>query len=99
MSENIVLSTNHHWTDKRAVDLTNSTWADGYYTLDLGVRYSTKKLLGKETIFRTTLNNVFDKQYWASIYSSNEDPSTGSAATTLFLGEGRNFMASVEVKF
>jgi len=98
----LVLSSNFHYTDKRAIDPANTEWADSYFTIDLGTRYMTKKLFGDKTIFRLSVNNVTNEKYWAGVYAGNTAGLDGDAAagkTTLFLGDGRNITASIEVKF
>lgn len=97
--EELALSTNIHYTGKRAVDQANTQWADEYYTLDLGVRYANKELLGDRTILRVSLNNVTNEKYWAGIFAANGLDGVVQGGSTLFLGEPRTLTASVEVKF
>lgn len=93
-------NSNFHYTGKRAIDEDNTQWADGYFTTDLGVRYATKKLLGDKTTFRFTVNNVFNEKYWAGVFTSNGlDGLSSSGATSLFLGDTRNVVASIQVNF
>ena len=92
-------SLNVHYTGKRAGDAENSTWASEYATLDLGVRYVTK-MMGKETTWRVTANNVTNEQYWASVMPSNiNGGGAGGTVNTAYLGTPREIITSLEVKF
>ncbi|WP_060825206.1 TonB-dependent siderophore receptor [Sulfurospirillum cavolei] len=98
--EELVLSSNFHYTGERAIDPANTQWADEYFTIDLSARYATKKLWGDRTIFRLSVNNITDEKYWGGIFASNGlDGNAASGSTSLFLGEPRNITASVEVRF
>ncbi|WP_258030566.1 TonB-dependent receptor [Campylobacter concisus] len=90
--------TNLHYTGKRYVDDANTKSVDGYFTTDLGVRYTSKTWLGKETTFRFNVNNIFDKKYFISVRPGESD-GAGTGTTDMYLGDGRNFTASFEVKF
>jgi len=97
--EELVLSSNFHYTGKRAIDQANTEWADGYFTMDLGLRYATKKLIGERTIFRFSVNNVTNEKYWAGIFNSNGLDGVPASGTSMFLGEPRTVVASIEVRF
>ncbi len=98
--EELVLSSNFHYTGERAIDPANTQWADEYFTIDLSARYATKKLWGDRTIFRLSVNNITDEKYWGGIFASNGlDGNAASGSTSLFLGEPRNITASIEVRF
>lgn len=90
----MVLSGNLHYTGTRAANDTNTARVDGYATLDLGVRYSTR-LLGYRTTWRVAVNNVTDKAYWASIFPGNINGTNGGA--NAFLGTPRELRASFSV--
>ena len=100
-------SLNVHYVDRRAGDAENSTWAKAYTTLDLGVRYATK-MLGTDTTWRLTVNNVTDERYWASVMPSNinggaatnpANPATAGLVNTAYLGTPREIIASMQIKF
>ncbi|KHG34201.1 MAG: hypothetical protein OA34_06835 [Sulfurospirillum sp. MES] len=98
--EELVLSSNFHYTGERAIDPANTQWADEYFTIDLSARYATKKLWGDRTIFRLSVNNITDEKYWGGIFASNGlDGNNVAGSTSLFLGEPRNITASIEVRF
>jgi iron complex outermembrane receptor protein len=88
----LVLTSNVHYTSRRAANDTNTTWADSYATLDLGARYTTR-IAGKTTVWRLGINNVTDKKYWASIFPGSINGTGGSASA--FLGTPREVQASV----
>jgi iron complex outermembrane recepter protein len=90
----LVVNGNVHYTGKRAANSTNSTWAKGYTTLDLGARYTTK-VWGKETVFRLTAKNVTNEHYWAAIFYSDINSASTSTSPSAFLGEPREISASV----
>lgn len=98
--EELVLSSNFHYTGERAIDPANTQWADEYFTIDLGARYATKKLFGDRTIFRFSVNNITNEKYWGGIFANTGlDGNNAAGSTSLFLGEPRNITASVEVRF
>ncbi|WP_169779369.1 TonB-dependent receptor [Campylobacter curvus] len=93
----LAFSANFHYTGKQYADEINNHRVDGYFLTDLGVRYVTKQWLGKETILRFNVNNVFNEKYWASLYPNSVDGTSNS--TWFFLGQSRTFMLSAQVKF
>ena len=97
----LAFTTNFHYTGKRYVDEMNTASVSGYFTTDLGARYTTKSWIGKETSIRFNVNNVFDKKYWVSIFSGDLDGSVPSSysGASMFRGYGRTFMLSAQVKF
>jgi iron complex outermembrane recepter protein len=93
-------NTNFHYTDERAIDEANTQYVDSYFTIDIGARYSTKKLLGDKTTFRLTVNNLTNEKYWDGIFASSGLDGLGSTGgTNLVLGEPRRFIASIQVNF
>ncbi|WP_265094414.1 TonB-dependent receptor domain-containing protein [Campylobacter concisus] len=95
----LALSANFHYTGKRYADQRNINAAPAYFTTDLGIRYTTKEWLGKQTTLRFNVNNVFDKKYWVGMYPSNIDGTDNKTGSSLFLGQSRTFMLSAKVKF
>ncbi|GGC09240.1 ferric-mycobactin receptor FemA [Oxalicibacterium flavum] len=74
-------------TSSSFVDIANKIRAPGWTRTDLGLRYHTR-LGGKTAVFRATLENAFDKAYWAINTSGNAD-----------LGTPRTFLLSATVDF
>ncbi|MFC2748039.1 MAG: TonB-dependent receptor, partial [Campylobacter concisus] len=96
----LAFTTNFHYTGKRYIDNANAHSVNGYFTTDVGARYTTKAWLGKETTIRFNINNLFDKKYWAGMFPSDVDGGdNGRPTTSLFLGQSRTFMLSAQVKF
>ncbi|ADM99823.1 Ferrichrome-iron receptor [Dickeya dadantii 3937] len=90
----LVYLANLHYTGKRAANDTNTSWAAGVTTLDLGARYGFK-LHDKKAALRVMVNNVTNERYWASIFPGSTDGNNGSASA--FLGEPREIRASLSV--
>jgi iron complex outermembrane recepter protein len=82
---------------RRPIDDINSTYAPQYNTFDLGVRYTTK-IMGKQTTWRATANNVSDVHCWSTIApGSLTGLNTGSYLG--HLGEPRLITASMRFDF
>src|SRR5690606_26597607 len=56
-----------NYTSTQYVNNTNTLKLPSWTTLDLGARYATK-LGGKSVVFRASLDNAFDKNYWESVW-------------------------------
>ena len=97
----LAFTTNFHYTGKRYIDNANAHSVNGYFTTDIGARYTTKAWLGKETTIRFNINNLFDKKYWAGMFPSDVDGEINprNRGTSLFSGQSRTFMLSAQVKF
>lgn len=66
----------------------NSTWASGYLTVDLGIRYACKTL-GTVATASASVTNLTNQSYWASVRGSVSGDPTGS--NSAFLGTPRMF--------
>ena len=94
----LTLTGNLHYTGKRAANNTNTAWAAGYTTADIGTRF-TKKIGNKKTLtWRINVNNVTDKQYWASLMPGNTE-GNATAGSSVYLGEPRTFKTSLQLDF
>lgn len=103
-ADKLAFSANFHYDSGFYADDLNTQKTSAFFTTDLGARYTSHKMLGKQTTLRFNVNNVFNKKYWAGISPVSMDgAATGStrvAGTTgLSLGESRTFILSAEVKF
>ena len=103
-TDKLAFSANFHYDSGFYADDLNTQKTSAFFTTDLGARYTSHKMLGKQTTLRFNVNNVFNKKYWAGISPVSMDgAATGStrvAGTTgLSLGESRTFILSAEVKF
>ncbi|MCD9543312.1 TonB-dependent siderophore receptor [Photobacterium carnosum] len=77
-------------------DAANTFKKDGYTRVDVGVAH-TYKYDGKlDIIGRVNVENLFDTDYMAGGGSTSKDY---VGATGVTLGEGRNFMATIEFKY
>ena len=94
-------STNWQHTGKRAADNTNTFWADGYHTVDLGARFTTKLEERFPITWRFSVDNVGNTFYWSSIFPGSVDGAGGATAMSgsAFLGSTRTYMASIEIGF
>lgn len=77
-----------NYTSTQYVNNTNTLKLPSWTTLDLGARYATR-LGGKSVVFRASLDNAFDKNYWESVWSNN----------AVNLGAPRAFHLSASVDF
>ncbi|WP_454805935.1 TonB-dependent receptor [Paraburkholderia fungorum] len=85
-----------HLETDRAATNTNSTFAPGYATFDLGMRYA-DSFWGHHDTFRFQVINLTNKAYYASVADGNIVGSPG--ANTAYLGIPRVFMASLELDY
>jgi iron complex outermembrane receptor protein len=95
--QGLAFNMNWHHTGKRAANDTNAAWAAGYHTVDLGVRYITRIAENLPLTWRLEVDNVGNTFYWASIFPSSINGTSGSYSA--FLGPTRTVMASVQVGF
>ncbi|GEO81029.1 TonB-dependent receptor [Pararhodospirillum oryzae] len=93
----LALDMNVHYTGERAANDTNSTWAAGYTTVDLGARYNSD-IMGKNVTWRAGVNNLFDEDYWVSVFPSSIN-GTNAGSPSAFLGTPRTFWASMSIAF
>lgn len=85
-----------HFETERAATNTNNSFAPGYATFDVGMRYS-DRFWGHHDTLRFQVVNVTDKAYYASVADGNIVGSPG--ANTAYLGMPRVFMASLELDY
>ncbi len=85
-----------HVESRRAATNTNNSFAPGYATFDLGVRYP-GRFRGHRGTLRLQAVNVTNKAYYASVADGNIVGSPG--ANTAYLGTPRLFMASLELDY
>ncbi|HEY0283333.1 MAG TPA: TonB-dependent receptor, partial [Rhizomicrobium sp.] len=88
----VTASLNLHYTGERTANTYGTTTADGYATVDLGLRYTGDlpegTISGKYTL-RLSVNNLFDERYWASLFPGSIDGSGTASGSTAFVGEPR----------
>lgn len=83
-----------HYTDRRAANNYNTTFANAYFTTDLGTRY-VFRLFDKSLIARFTVNNVTNKHYWLSVYPTSING--GSGNNSAYAGLPRTYQFTIEV--
>lgn len=92
----IALNVNLHYTDRRAANNYNTTFANGYFTTDLGLRYPFR-VYETPLAARFNVNNVTNKHYWQSIYPNSING--GTANNSSYAGLPRTYQFSLEVNF
>ena len=70
------------------VNAANTLRAPSWTRVDLGARYATS-IAGKKTVLRATVDNAFDRQYWAGAFADN----------FLTVGAPRTYRISASVDF
>ncbi|GAN54045.1 ferric siderophore receptor [Tanticharoenia sakaeratensis NBRC 103193] len=91
------VNANVHYTGRRAANVTNTTFAGSYVTLDLGTRYATR-VYDEPIVFRFGVNNVTNQSYWASVYPSSINGG-GSATNAAVAGLPRIYHFTIELDF
>ncbi|MCC4774667.1 TonB-dependent siderophore receptor [Vibrio cyclitrophicus] len=77
-------------------DDANTFKKDGYARVDMGAAYTLKYDDSLDFVARLTVENVFDKEYLAGGGSTS---SSHQFAEDVVIGEGRNYMATLQVKY
>ncbi|MNX45523.1 Ferrichrome receptor FcuA precursor [compost metagenome] len=77
-------------TSSQYADSANKLQIPGWGQLDLGARYATQ-INGRDVVLRLNVNNVFDKYYYAGIFSDTTPIAT--------LGPARTVTASASISF
>ncbi|MEG0919894.1 MAG: TonB-dependent siderophore receptor [Comamonas sp.] len=76
------------YTGAQWVNAANTLRAPSWTRVDLGARYATT-IAGKKTTLRATVDNAFDRQYWAGAFADN----------FLTVGAPRTYRVSATVDF
>jgi len=76
---------NLHFASERAANVQNTSWADAYATLDLGLQYHTA-VAGHKLTFRAGASNIANAHYWAAILPETVGggSSQAGAATSVY---------------
>ncbi len=77
-------------TSRQYADSANTIEIPGWGQVDLGARYATQ-VNGRDVVLRLNVNNVFNKYYYAGIFSDTTPIAT--------LGPARSVMASATISF
>lgn len=96
-SPDLYLTANVHYTGRRAANDTNTTWADAYTTVDLGLRKGFV-IEGVKATARLWVYNITDESYWVSVFPSSIN-GENAGNPTAFLGAPRTVWASLTTSF
>ncbi|ARV75171.1 TonB-dependent siderophore receptor [Vibrio campbellii] len=81
---------------ERYGDAANTFKKDGYTRIDMGVSYTHKYDENLDIVTRFNVENLFDTDYLAGGGSTN---SKQDGASGVVIGEGRNYMATIQFKY
>ncbi|TEW54594.1 TonB-dependent siderophore receptor [Psychromonas sp. RZ22] len=98
VTHNTDLNVGAIYVGERFGDAANTFKKDAYTRFDLGVAHHLQYDQNLEMVFRFNVENVFDTSYYGGGGSTSDDY-TNNGAQNVVLGEGRNFMASVQVRY
>ena len=82
---------------ERYGDAANTFEKDGYARIDMGVSYKHKYDENLDIIARFNVENLFDTEYLAG--GGSTDPLEYEGASGVVVGEGRNYMATIQFKY
>lgn len=86
------------YVGERFGDAANTFKKDGYTRFDLGVAHTFQYDQNLDFVFRFNVENIFDTEYYAGGGSTNDDYAANGAQNVV-AGEGRNFMATVQIRY
>ena len=86
------------YVGERYGDAANTFKKDGYTRFDFGVAHHLQYDQDLEMVFRFNVENLFDTEYYEGGGSTSDDYETNGAQNVV-VGEGRNFMATVQVRY
>ncbi|PKF63313.1 TonB-dependent siderophore receptor [Psychromonas sp. psych-6C06] len=86
------------YVGSRFGDSANTFKKDAYTRFDFGVAHNLKYDQDLEFVFRLNIENIFDTGYYAGGGSTGGDYQQNGAQNVV-IGEGRNFMATVQVRY
>lgn len=90
------LNGNVHALSRRAGSASNTVWAAGFTTFDLGARYDLKPVYGHAVQFNLMARNITDKHYWNGLYPSSINGASGGTAT---IGDPRTVELKASLTF
>ena len=86
------------YVGSRYGDAANTFKKDGYTRFDLGVSHTFHYDQDLDMVFRFNVENLLDTEYYAGGGSTSDDYASNGAQNVV-VGEGRNFMATVQVRY
>lgn len=90
----LAFNINLHYTDRRAANNYNTTFAKGYFTTDLGIRYPFR-IYKTPIAARFAVNNVTNKHYWQSVYPTSING--GIANNSAYAGLPRTYQFTLTI--
>jgi len=86
------------YVGSRFGDAANTFKKDGYTRFDFGVSHTFQYDQNLDMVFRFNVENLLDTDYYAGGGSTNDDYASNGAQNVV-VGEGRNFMATIQVRY
>lgn len=86
------------YVGERYGDAANTFKKDGYTRFDLGLSHTVKYDQDLTFVARLNIENLFDTDYLAGGGSTSDDYAKNGASNVV-IGEGRNYMATLQVKY
>ncbi|WP_299663088.1 TonB-dependent siderophore receptor [uncultured Psychromonas sp.] len=86
------------YVGSRYSDAANTYKKDAYTRIDLGISHTLQYDQNLDMVFRLNVENLFDTDYYAGGGSTSDDYASNGAQNVV-VGEGRNFMATVQVRY
>ncbi|WP_298939836.1 TonB-dependent siderophore receptor [uncultured Psychromonas sp.] len=98
VTHNTDLNLGATYVGSRYGDAANTFKKDGYTRFDLGLAHHFQYDQNLEMVFRVNVENLLDTDYYAGGGSTGDDYASNGAQNVV-VGEGRNFMATVQVRY
>lgn len=95
---NVDLNVGAIYVGSRYGDAANTFKKEGYTRIDLGISHTYKYDKELDIIVRFNIENLFDTDYLGGGGSTGDDYATNGAQNVV-IGEERNFMASIQVRY
>ncbi len=87
------------YVGERYGDAANTFKKDGYARFDLGLSHTIKYDQDLTFVARFNVENLFDTDYLAGGGSTGKNGYATDGASNVVIGEGRNYMATLQVKY
>ncbi len=87
------------YVGERYGDAANTFKKDGYARFDLGLSHTIKYDQDLTFVARFNIENLFDTDYLAGGGSTGKNGYATDGASNVVIGEGRNYMATLQVKY
>ncbi|MQT71669.1 TonB-dependent receptor, partial [Pseudomonas sp. FSL R10-0071] len=91
MISGLTLSARAIRTGEQYIDSANTQSIDGWTRYDLGARYALKGLMDKPVLLRLAVENVLNKDYWASASTGRVSGVSRGAPRTVLVSSTFSF--------